>query len=481
MYPGTRFSALLIGEGNLIQECAECLLRNEHSITGIVSPDGAVREWAAQKGIPTTSPASDIPAFVRSQSEAPDYLFSIVNFSIIPPEVLALPTRWAINFHDGPLPEYAGLFTTSWSLLNREKMHAVTWHTMTDKVDAGEILKVRQIPLDDRETALSLNIKCYEAGVSSFSELVTELSQATVKPVAQDLSRRNVYGRFKRPPVASVIQWNKSAEEIDALVRGLDFGAYANDLGLPKLVVGDAIYIVREASLGDAKSETSPGTIEAIEADSLTVATATYDISIRRLESIDGRPVSISDFVAATKVTCGDRLPVLPEETSAAVTEFNHSAAKHEAFWVKRLTNIQPFTLPLTKTAAPAPSDSGYESVDLRFENAEAIASSDEKALTVLSAFCAYLTRISDGKPFDIGFSFDNPVPFEEVSRLFASQVPFRVEIDERSSFSDATRSISAQATECKASRRLCNRRVSSTSFTQVDQIRARSLSLFSG
>ena len=35
-------------------------------------------------------------------------------------EVLRLPRRMAINFHDGPLPRYAGLNTPVWALLNGE-------------------------------------------------------------------------------------------------------------------------------------------------------------------------------------------------------------------------------------------------------------------------------------------------------------------------------------------------------------------------
>ena len=49
----------------------------------------------------------------------------------------------AINFHDGPLPGYAGLNVTTWALLAGEREHAVTWHLMTADVDAGEIVATR--------------------------------------------------------------------------------------------------------------------------------------------------------------------------------------------------------------------------------------------------------------------------------------------------------------------------------------------------
>ena len=73
--------------------------------------------------------------------------------------MIALPTRAAINFHDGPLPEYAGLNTPVWALLNGETQHGVTWHLMTREVDRGDILAQRRFDLTDSETALTLNTR----------------------------------------------------------------------------------------------------------------------------------------------------------------------------------------------------------------------------------------------------------------------------------------------------------------------------------
>ena len=42
-------------------------------------------------------------------------------------DVLALPAKGAINFHDGPLPQMAGLNTPVWALLNGEAEHGISW------------------------------------------------------------------------------------------------------------------------------------------------------------------------------------------------------------------------------------------------------------------------------------------------------------------------------------------------------------------
>ena len=58
---------------------------------------------------------------------------------MIPDPVLALAARGAINFHDGPLPRYAGLNAPVWAILNREPAHGVTWHLIEGGIDEGDI------------------------------------------------------------------------------------------------------------------------------------------------------------------------------------------------------------------------------------------------------------------------------------------------------------------------------------------------------
>ena len=131
----------------------------------------AIADWARQAGLTVHSPGSVLsdgwsgPEF--------DWFFSIANLRMIPNEIWQRARRGAINFHDGPLPAYAGLNTPAWDLINGETTHAVTWHAIVDGVDRGEIYLQREIEISKGETALTLNTKCFEAGMSSFADLCT--------------------------------------------------------------------------------------------------------------------------------------------------------------------------------------------------------------------------------------------------------------------------------------------------------------------
>ena len=56
----------------------------------------------------------------------PDYLFSVLNEKILQTKYLKMVKKYSINFHDGPLPKYAGLFSSTWAIYN-EKEHGVCW------------------------------------------------------------------------------------------------------------------------------------------------------------------------------------------------------------------------------------------------------------------------------------------------------------------------------------------------------------------
>ena len=71
-----------------------------------------------------------------------DWLFSIANLEMIPESVLARAKAGAVNFHDGPLPRYAGLNAPVWAILAGETAHGITWHMIEGGIDEGDVLAV---------------------------------------------------------------------------------------------------------------------------------------------------------------------------------------------------------------------------------------------------------------------------------------------------------------------------------------------------
>jgi len=181
----------LIGQDNLLLECAKILRANEFVIKGIISPSSDAKTWAHSQKIDWFSSLSE----VNWKEGSVDYLFSIVNNEIIPASVLEHIHTLAINYNDAPLSRYAGSSATS----EGEAMHAVTWHVVNERIDGGDILKQVAIPVTSDETAKSLNMKCVEQAIATFSELVPELLNNSYQRISPNLSQPTYSGCAQKP------------------------------------------------------------------------------------------------------------------------------------------------------------------------------------------------------------------------------------------------------------------------------------------
>lgn len=151
------FSCVVMGGESLLVRCADYLRERGHAVQAVVSADRRVTSWCAENDIPCLDPGGYVEALAAMTVE---YFFSIANQQVVPEAALRQVQEAAINFHDGPLPEYAGLNTPAWALINQERQHGVTWHVMTTGVDEGDIVAARPVDIDPEDTAPTLNTKC---------------------------------------------------------------------------------------------------------------------------------------------------------------------------------------------------------------------------------------------------------------------------------------------------------------------------------
>ncbi len=149
----TPFSCIVIGNESLLIACADTVLAKGHTITAVVSRDTAIQTWAASQGLPVLASAAEL-------TEPADWLLSIANLDLISQDALSLARKGGINFHDGPLPRYAGLNTPNWALIEGADQHGITWHVIDGGVDKGDILAQRHFDIAEDDTAYSLNAKC---------------------------------------------------------------------------------------------------------------------------------------------------------------------------------------------------------------------------------------------------------------------------------------------------------------------------------
>ena len=337
----TPISTVLIGDESLLIGCGEQLLEQGHSLRAVVSEDEAIRNWADAKGIQTTVSISALSEMF--QPGGFDWLLSIANLRMIPDAVLSLPAKGAVNFHDGPLPRYAGLNTPAWAIWNGEDEHGVTWHLIEGGVDEGDILEQRLFPIADDDTAFSLNSKCYAAAVDSFPSLVVQLTSGDVQRSPQDLSARSYFARDARPANAGVLDMARPAVELARQVRALDFGGYRNPLVTAKVIFEGQWLAVSSAEAEDAVSPSVPGTVLEVSGSEMRVVAGAGVLHLSGLSDLSGQAVTVPSLVQPGQV-----LQVAPEGIDAGALR----AAKGEPRWAKALRAMQPAVLPLATATA---------------------------------------------------------------------------------------------------------------------------------
>jgi len=437
----------IIGESSLLIQCATQLLAQGYEIFGVISSDQSVIEWAKYKKIDFRRSKDNIIEFLKQHHFS--YLFSIANLSVLPKEIIESPSHYAINYHDALLPAYAGLNATSWAIIHQEKTHGVTWHTMTEQIDSGEILKQAVVEISEGETAFTLNGKCYEAAIASFTEMISELRQNTAILTQQDFTKRSYFSRSRQSNHGCLILWNRDAREIDALVRGLDFGPYPNSLGMAKFFIDNHPIIVTQTKVTRFTSTLHPGTVTAIRDNFITVATTSYDIELHELMTVYGQTLSIADLVSQFKLGEGYRFADIIPKDQQQIAKFDANIAKHEAFWVARLSTLQPLEVPYINYTTLKTEIGTIETIQQAVYDkisAFLVAEFPEWRMSdfILAAFIAYLARIGENTTFDIGIaSTEND--FRDFQSLFSSQIPCRITVDKVQIFKEVLSAIQAQ------------------------------------
>jgi natural product biosynthesis luciferase-like monooxygenase protein len=437
MISGRHFDCCIIGQGKLTIESAEHLLSQGHIIRGMITDNADVGLWAESQFIPFISSKDDQQVFLAQWSF--DYLFSIINPVQTSASVLSQPKISAINFHDAPLPKYAGLHVTSWAIQNQETEFGVTWHEMSTTFDAGDILVQETFPIEPDETAFSLSVKCYQHGLDTFKQLLLDIESDNLKRQAQNIADRSVYFGAQKPSYAGLLDWRQAASKIVALSRGLNFQLDDNPLCVPKAYLNEQVYLVgNEISLEEGATSASPGKVLARDAESVLIATQDGAVRLSGLTTVDGELVKLDELAG---IEVGAELPMfdepmLDEPVLCKIEDLNQQFGKLEKYWRSELFDVEPFTF-AGHGASPVTSLLSTDVVNLPLTMTSAMQSALKSGFPTISLsaavaglYACFLRRLADSDVMDIGLAVDlseYPIVARE---LFAQRVPFSLNID---------------------------------------------------
>ena len=251
----------LIGDAAIADYCLRRLLESGFQVVACLPGGNSFAAKARSRGVPVMAVDADLEELLETPC---DWILSAFNIRILPEELLAHPSRGVINFHDGPLPRYAGLYAPTRALLDGEAEHGVTWHLADRGIDSGDLLISETVAVDPEDTSLSLQLRCVEAGCASFERLIPLLHRDRLEGRPQDTRQRTVFGNRNWSRCGLETDWSAPRASTLRVVRGHFFGPHPNYVGRPRFRIHGRWYALTEAEAcrdpGCSNAEATPGT-----------------------------------------------------------------------------------------------------------------------------------------------------------------------------------------------------------------------------
>lgn len=260
-----------------------------------------VKAWALAHDIPVMQPvrARDADFVAQLRAIAPDLAVVVAFGQILSQEVLDVPVHGCINVHASLLPKLRGAAPIQHAIMAGERVTGITTMQMDAGLDTGDMLLCREVPIHADTTYGSLHDALMETGASLLVETLEQLAAGTLVRTPQT-GESSYAARITRE--TAVIDWSKSARELDALVRGLNPTPYAQTA-----LAGDTYKVGALRSTGRAASAAA-GTIIAADAKAgLVVAAGDEDVEITEIQAPGKKMMAANAFLNGCALTVGTR------------------------------------------------------------------------------------------------------------------------------------------------------------------------------
>ena len=150
----------------------------------------------------------------------PDILVSFAYGKIFGPKFLDLFPLGGINIHPSLLPKYRGPTPIPAAIINRDTETGITIQRLAAEMDSGDILVQEKAPLDGRETTASLSETMAQKAAELLPVVLKGIAAGTIQAKAQDHTMATYCSLIEKED--GLINWNRSAPEIDAGIRAFD-------------------------------------------------------------------------------------------------------------------------------------------------------------------------------------------------------------------------------------------------------------------
>lgn len=211
----------------------DTIIKNNYDVVGVITaadkPAGrgqkikysAVKEYALANNLTLLQPTNlKDESFLAELKALNANLQIVVAFRMLPKVVWEMPSLGTFNLHASLLPNYRGAAPINWAIINGETKTGVTTFFIDDKIDTGAMILNSEINIEPEETAGQLHDRLMDLGSTTVIDTLKVIENGNVTTTIQE-DNHDIKTAYKLNKENCKIDWTKSGEEINNLIRGL--------------------------------------------------------------------------------------------------------------------------------------------------------------------------------------------------------------------------------------------------------------------
>ncbi|MEP6929506.1 MAG: methionyl-tRNA formyltransferase [Flavobacterium sp.] len=211
----------------------DTIIKNNYDVVGVITaadkPAGrgqkikysAVKEYALANNLTLLQPTNlKDENFLEELKTLNANLQIVVAFRMLPKVVWEMPNLGTFNLHASLLPNYRGAAPINWAIINGETKTGVTTFFIDDKIDTGAMILNSEIAIEPTENAGQLHDRLMNLGSQTVIDTLQIIEKGNVTTTIQE-DDAEIKTTYKLNKENCKIDWTKSGEEINNLIRGL--------------------------------------------------------------------------------------------------------------------------------------------------------------------------------------------------------------------------------------------------------------------
>jgi len=281
------------------------IVKPKPSGRGLKTANPGPAVWAEEKGIRIFAPEKpDDPAFIAELKAIKPDLFVLAAYGhILSNDFLRIACLGGINIHPSLLPKYRGAAPIQRAIMADDKTTGLTIFFMDEKIDHGDIVFRKDLPIDETDDYGTLSGKLSELAASEIGGIIEAIEAGNYRRIPQMDEEKSAAPKIRKEEMT--IDWRQKARRIFNLARAL-----APSPGARAMFRNKELMIIKTAVAAAPFPDDNPlaaGTLR-VHNKNLYIGTGDLPLILLELKPENKKKISGSDFINGFRIKEGDKI-----------------------------------------------------------------------------------------------------------------------------------------------------------------------------